>query len=81
MVACFDQYPFSLACALMGMEQLMLALCDDRPLVEAFIGSLRGVRRGLRERLAEAGRRHAQRRRLARRIDRSSTLSRGGLAG
>ena len=36
-VACFDQYPFSLACALMGMEQLMLALWDDRPLVEALL--------------------------------------------
>jgi uroporphyrinogen decarboxylase len=36
-VACFDQYPFSLACALAGMEQLMLALWDDRPLVEALL--------------------------------------------
>ena len=36
-VACFDQYPFSLACALMGMEQVMLALWSDRPLVEALL--------------------------------------------
>ena len=36
-VACFDQYPFSLACALMGMERLMLALWDDRPLVDALL--------------------------------------------
>ncbi len=36
-VACFDQYPFSLACALMGMEKVMLALWSDRPLVEALL--------------------------------------------
>lgn len=36
-VACFDQYPFSLACALMGMEGLMLALWDDRALVDALL--------------------------------------------
>lgn len=36
-VACLDQYPFSLACALMGMERLMLALADDRPLVDALL--------------------------------------------
>jgi len=36
-VACFDQYPFSLACALLGLERLMLALADDRPLVEALL--------------------------------------------
>ena len=36
-VACFDQYPFSLACALMGMEPLMLALWDDRGLVDALL--------------------------------------------
>lgn len=36
-VACFDQYPFSLACALMGMEPLMLSLWDDRPLVDALL--------------------------------------------
>ena len=36
-VACFDQYPFSLACALMGMESLMLGLWDDRPMVDALL--------------------------------------------
>jgi MtaA/CmuA family methyltransferase len=35
--ACFDQYPFSLACALMGIERLMLALWDNRPLVDALL--------------------------------------------
>lgn len=34
-VACFDQYPFSLAAALMGINQIMLNLVDDRPMVEA----------------------------------------------
>lgn len=37
LVACFDQYPFSLACELMGMDQVMLKLVDDRPLVEALM--------------------------------------------
>ena len=36
-VACFDQYPFSLACATMGIERLMIKLLDDRPFVEALI--------------------------------------------
>jgi MtaA/CmuA family methyltransferase len=35
LVACFDQYPFSLACALLGLDRAMLALRDDRPLLEA----------------------------------------------
>jgi hypothetical protein len=30
-VACFDQYPFSLAGALLGLDQLMLRLRDDPP--------------------------------------------------
>lgn len=34
-VACFDQYPFSLAAALMGLNNIMLKLVDDPPLVEA----------------------------------------------
>ena len=37
LVACFDQYPFSLACALMGIEHVMLRLVDDRPMVEALM--------------------------------------------
>jgi MtaA/CmuA family methyltransferase len=36
-VACFDQYPFSLACAMMGIQQVMVKLLDDRPLVEAMM--------------------------------------------
>lgn len=36
-VACFDQYPFSLACALMGIEQLMIALMDDPAMAEALM--------------------------------------------
>jgi uroporphyrinogen decarboxylase len=35
LVACFDQYPFSLACQLLGAERAMLALCDGRPLLDA----------------------------------------------
>jgi uroporphyrinogen decarboxylase len=34
-VACFDQYPFSLASALMGLDRFMLKLTDDPRLVEA----------------------------------------------
>jgi MtaA/CmuA family methyltransferase len=36
-VACLDQYPFSLAAALMGIGELMLKLSDDPPLVEALM--------------------------------------------
>ncbi len=36
-VACFDQYPFSLAAALMGINEIMVNLVDDRPLVEALM--------------------------------------------
>jgi len=36
-VACFDQYPFSLACAAMGINQLMLKLLDDQPMVTALL--------------------------------------------
>lgn len=36
-VGCFDQYPFSLACALMGLDQVMLKLIDDRPMVVALM--------------------------------------------
>jgi uroporphyrinogen decarboxylase len=36
-VACFDQYPFSLAAALMGMHEIMLKLVDDPPFVEALM--------------------------------------------
>jgi uroporphyrinogen decarboxylase len=36
-VACFDQYPFSLASQLLGINETMLKLLDDRPLVEALM--------------------------------------------
>jgi uroporphyrinogen decarboxylase len=35
-VACFDQYPFSLAAALMGINEIMLKVTDDPP----FVGEL-----------------------------------------
>jgi uroporphyrinogen decarboxylase len=34
LVACLDQYPFSVACQLLGTERAMLCLNDDRPLLE-----------------------------------------------
>jgi MtaA/CmuA family methyltransferase len=36
-VACFDQYPFSLAAALMGINEIMLAVYDDPALVAALL--------------------------------------------
>ncbi len=36
-VAGFDQYPFSLAAALMGINEIMLKLVDDPPFVEALM--------------------------------------------
>ena len=36
-VACFDQYPFSLAAALMGMDAIMLRVLDDPAFVEALM--------------------------------------------
>jgi MtaA/CmuA family methyltransferase len=36
-VACFDQYPFSLAAALMGINEIMLRVFDDPPFVEALM--------------------------------------------
>ncbi len=54
-VACFDQYPFSLACALMGIEQLMLALWDDRSLVEALLARCEEYAVAYAIAMAEAG--------------------------
>lgn len=54
-VACFDQYPFSLACALMGVERLMLALWDDRPLVDAVMDRCAGYAIAYGKALAAAG--------------------------
>ena len=36
-VACMDQYPFSLAAALMGINEIMLMLYDDPPFVAALL--------------------------------------------
>jgi uroporphyrinogen decarboxylase len=36
-IACFDQYPFSLAASLMGLDNIMLKLADDPPLVAALM--------------------------------------------
>ena len=36
-VACFDQYPFSLAAALMGINEIMLAVYDDPNFVAALL--------------------------------------------
>jgi MtaA/CmuA family methyltransferase len=36
-VACFDQYPFSLAAALMGINEIMFKIVDDPPFVSALM--------------------------------------------
>jgi uroporphyrinogen decarboxylase len=36
-VACFDQYPFSLAAALMGINEIMVKVVEDPPLVQALM--------------------------------------------
>lgn len=54
-VACFDQYPFSLACALMGIEQCMLNVMDDRPRVEALMDRCHEYTLAYAQALAEAG--------------------------
>ncbi len=36
-VACLDQYPFSLAAALMGINEIMVKLYDDPPFVQALM--------------------------------------------
>jgi MtaA/CmuA family methyltransferase len=36
-VGCFDQYPFSLAAALMGIGELMVKVVDDPPFVQALM--------------------------------------------
>ncbi len=36
-VACFDQYPFSLAAQILGINEIMLMIHDDRALVQAVI--------------------------------------------
>jgi uroporphyrinogen decarboxylase len=36
-VACLDQYPFSLACALMGLERVIVSLREDRRLLDRLL--------------------------------------------
>ncbi len=54
-VACFDQYPFSLAAALMGINQIMLKLTDDPPFVEALMERAREYGEAYARGLAAAG--------------------------
>lgn len=54
-VACFDQYPFSLAAALMGLNELMLAVHDDPVLVQALMERCHGFGLAYGRALAEAG--------------------------
>ena len=55
LVACFDQYPFSLACELLGIERAMLCLCDDRPLIEAVMERALDYAAAYARALADAG--------------------------
>ena len=55
LVACFDQYPFSLACALMGIETVMVKIVDDRPMVEALMERCADYAVSYATALAEAG--------------------------
>jgi MtaA/CmuA family methyltransferase len=54
-VACFDQFPFSLAAALMGLNELMLALDDDPALVRALMERCHGFGLAYGRALAAAG--------------------------
>ncbi len=54
-VACFDQYPFSLACALMGMQRMMTSVLEDPPLVTALMQRCSEYTRAYAVALAQAG--------------------------
>ncbi|MBP6507167.1 MAG: uroporphyrinogen decarboxylase family protein [Opitutaceae bacterium] len=54
-VACFDQFPFSLAAALMGINELMLALNDDPALVRALMARCHDYALAYGQALAAAG--------------------------
>jgi MtaA/CmuA family methyltransferase len=54
-VACFDQYPFSLACALMGIERVMTQIVDDRAMVEALMDKCAEYSIAYARALADAG--------------------------
>jgi MtaA/CmuA family methyltransferase len=54
-VACFDQYPFSLACALMGINRVMTLLVDDPSMVVALMHRCVEYTTAYAQALAEAG--------------------------
>lgn len=54
-VGCMDQYPFSLATALMGINEIMLKVVDDPPFVEALMARCAEYQVAYGRALAEAG--------------------------
>jgi MtaA/CmuA family methyltransferase len=54
-VACMDQYPFSLAAALMGINEIMVTVFDDPPLVEALMARCAEYQIAYGKALAAAG--------------------------
>ena len=54
-VACFDQYPFSLAAALMGINEIMVKALDDPACVEALMARCAEYAIAYGRALAEAG--------------------------
>jgi MtaA/CmuA family methyltransferase len=55
LVACFDQYPFSLACALMGLQRVMTEIMDDRSALEALMHKCGDYAVAYARALADAG--------------------------
>jgi MtaA/CmuA family methyltransferase len=55
LVACFDQYPFSVACELLGAQRAMLCINDDRPLLDAVMERALDYAAVYARALAEAG--------------------------
>ncbi|MBI4659346.1 MAG: uroporphyrinogen decarboxylase family protein [Verrucomicrobia bacterium] len=53
--ACFDQFPFSLACALMGLEHVLRAVLEEPALVEALMRKCSDYTLAYALALAEAG--------------------------
>lgn len=54
-VACFDQYPFSLAAALMGINEIMVRVLDDPALVQALMQRCADYAAAYARALSEAG--------------------------
>lgn len=54
-VACFDQYPFSLACALLGIDRAMIAAVENRRLLEVVMTRATDYAAAYAGALAEAG--------------------------